>query len=242
MVECDTCNIEVAGSNPVGGSNSRRIMESEFNFNLWDEVYDPQFIEMCRRSRVPEKWLTARNIDAKYKDSIIKPINQYLEYMAFPPKLISIVNNTVTLQYQLFADIYLRKNKDKPYYHSERPWIRQYYQTKESWDSGDLKVTDAYKIFTFWVIDADITAKVYEADGSPFEVPDSVIRFYSIGKWDEYIVPQFIPFKIKLEGSHMKDNGRYGEIYRGSPAFNIEFEANDIIVERVRKFYEEQEK
>ncbi len=242
MVECDTCNIEVAGSNPVGGSNSRRTVDPEFNFNLWDEVYDPQFTEMCRASRVPEKWLTAKNIDGKYKDSIIKPVNQYLEYMAFPPKLISIVNNTVTLQYQLFADIYLRMQKDRPYYHSERPWIRQYYQTKNSWDSGSLSRTPAYKTFTYWIIDADITARVVEPDGSPFEVPDSTVSFYKVQDWEDYIVPQFVSFKFKLDGSHMKDNGRYGEIYRGSPAFNIEFEANDIIVERVRKFYEEQEK
>ena len=217
-------------------------MEPEFNFNLWEEVYDPQFIEMCRQSRVPEKWLVAKNISSKYKDSIIKPVNEYLEYMSFPPSLVSIVDNTVTLQYQLFADIYLRREKNKEYYHSERPWIRQYYKTTESWDGGNLKTTPAYKTFTSWIIDANITAKVYEAENSVFEVPDLAISFYQIPDWDRYIVPQFVPFKFKLEGSHMKDEGRYGEIYRGSPAFNIEFEASDIIVERVRKFYEEQEK
>lgn len=217
------------------------IMQPDFNYNLWEDTYDPQFIDISKKSRVPEKWLVAKRIDQKYKDSIIKPVNEYLEYMAFAPKLISIVGNTVTLQYQIFADIYLRRNRDGSYYHSERPWLRQYYQTKQDWDSGDVKVTQAFKTFTFWTVDADIIARVYEPENSIFEVPESTLSFYSIGPNVDYIAPQFVSFKIKLTGDHMKDNGRYGEIYRGSPIFNIEFDASDIMVERVRKFYEEQE-
>jgi hypothetical protein len=216
-------------------------MEPDYNYNVWEETYDPDFIDMCKRSRLPEKWINSHNIDPKYKDSIIKPINQYLEYMSSPPKLISIVGNTVTLQYQNFADIYIKRRRNGKYYHSERPWLRQYYRSLDNWESDRGLTTDAHKMITTWIVDADVVARVYEPENSPLEVPESTLSFYKTNSSSVYFNPQFVSFKFKLYGNHMKDGGRYGELLKKSPLFNIEFQASDIIIERVRKFYEEEQ-
>jgi hypothetical protein len=46
-----------------------------------------------------------------------------------------------------------------------------------------------------------------------------------------------VPFQFKTVGDHMEYEN-FGRILRQSPMFNLTFEADDIIVERVRKFYE----
>lgn len=215
-------------------------MQSAFNYDLWKETYDPDFTEISRGSRVPDKWMNFDMVSEKYQNSIIKPLNPYMEYMASPPKLISIVGNTITLQYQNFADIYIKRRRKGYLYNSERPWIRQYYQTKDQWGIMDGTATEAFKAITTWIIDANVSARVYEAENSPFIVPEDTIVFEEIPKDCKYLSPQFVKFKFKAYGNHMKNNGLVGELIKCSPFFNIEFEADDIIVERVRKFYEEE--
>jgi hypothetical protein len=54
----------------------------------------------------------------------------------------------------------------------------------------------------------------------------------------KYLEPDFVEFHFKRIGNHMV-NDKFGKIKRGSPMFDIVFQADDIIVERVRKFYEQ---
>jgi hypothetical protein len=53
----------------------------------------------------------------------------------------------------------------------------------------------------------------------------------------KYIEPDFIVFNFKSVGSHMEDK-TFAKIKRQSAMFDIVFEADDIMLERVRNFYE----
>jgi hypothetical protein len=173
----------------------------------------------------------------KYKDAIIKPINPYIDYMCPPPRLLSIENNMVTLQQVNYAEIYLSIRKDG-FYNVDKVWLRQYYQSNDGWETPQGCFDGNYKMFTPWVIDADVEAKITQADNSPFHIDESSIIFGKIPESTIYYDPGFIRVNFKNVGDHMKTD-KLGKIEKHSPLYNITFTADDTIVERVRKFYEE---
>jgi hypothetical protein len=212
-------------------------LDSGFDFELWYNSYDPNFVEITKGSRLPERWMNYGEVLEKYKDSIIKPINPYVDYMCPPPRLVSIVNNTVTLQQANYAEIYLSIRKTG-FYNVDKVWLRQYYQSKDDWETPQDCFGGNYKVFTPWVIDADVEARIHQADNSPFSVVETQHEFKKIPDSTIYYDPGFIGINFKNVGDHMKTDN-LGKIEKHSPLYNITFTADDTIVERVRKFYEE---
>jgi hypothetical protein len=69
---------------------------------------------------------------------------------------------------------------------------------------------------------------VYQQDFSFNKLSNEVLK----------IDPGFVHFHFKSVGTHIVEPG-FAKIPRLSPMFNIRFNASDIMVERVRKFYEQ---
>jgi len=216
------------------------VSDTEYDFNIWYKTLDPVFSDISKKSRLPEKWISFENIrNGKYKNSIIKPINRYVEKLYQPPRLISINNNTVTLRQENHAEIFLLIKKNNKFYNLDRPWMRQYYNTEFSPNIPDNCFNGTYNFYVPWFIDADINIKYVSPDcESPFFVYDNSTIWKTIDKEKKYVEPDFVSFHFKSAGPHMI-NDKFGKIKRYSAMFDMVFTADDIIVERVRKFYEE---
>jgi hypothetical protein len=214
------------------------LKESENNFNIWYDTYDPNFIDINKNSRMPYKWLTySRIIEGRYASSPIKPINKYVEALYPAPILLDISNNMVTLQQRNHADFFLLVRDNGEFYNVDRPWQRQYYQTKESFDIPENCFQEVYKFYVPWFIDQNIEVSFETVDNSPFYIYNKRDMFYRVQGVPEFVEPMFVAFSFKRVGNHMEDND-FGIIKRNSPMFNIKFYADDILVEKIRKFYE----
>lgn len=217
-----------------------QIIEREdgVDYNIWYNTYDPDFIDINLKSFVPYKWMSYSFVaNGKYKDSIIKPINRYVENLYPPPKLVSINNNIVTLRQGNHAEIYLLHGNGE-FYNVDRPHLRQYYQTKVELPLDDDCYENIYKFYVPWFIDANIEVLFYPVEESPFRAYTTAAYFYKVNPQQEFIRPSFVPFAFKKVGDHMIEEN-YGRIKRQSPMFDIVFHADDIMVGKIKEFYEQ---
>lgn len=218
----------------------KMLHNMDYDFDIWYKTKDPIFSDISKKSRLPEKWISYSNVlSGKYKDSILKPINSYVENLYQPPELVSIEDNNVRLRQGNHAEFFLLEKRDGRFVNIDRPWMRQYYNTEESHMPMAGCFPGTFKFYVPWYIDADVHV-FYEqsAVDSPFYVYQNQSKHLVIEEDTEYLEPDFVSFHFKRVGPHMV-NDRFGKIKRESAMFDIVFQADDIIVERVRKFYEQ---
>lgn len=211
-------------------------MES-FNFNLWYDTYDPDFIKISHDSNIPEKWIRYQSISRdKYDDSPIKPINRYVEFLYPRPELVSVEGSRVRLRQKTHADIFLLETRFG-FKNVDRPHMRQYYQTKKDYPLGEDLFEPAFVFYVPWFIDSDIPVRFEKVEDSPFLVYESLFNYKAIPNNMDYIEPHFVPFKFKRKGRHMV-NDSFGKIKRQSPMFDMVFDSSAIMIERIKDFYE----
>jgi len=211
----------------------------KLDFDIWYKSKSESFLYINERSRVTSRWLSYQEgIKDKYTDSIIKPINLYASRLYQKPKMISIKNNEIILQQTNHAEIFLLQKEDG-LYSLDRPWIRQYYLSDQ--DPSELPKNCFDGVFRFympWLIDENINAFIEQPEDSPFTIYPGIMNFKTIPKSTLMIETDFVYFHFKNKGSHMIDH-EFGKIPRFSPMYNIRFQASDIMIERVRKLYEQ---
>lgn len=209
----------------------------DYDFNIWQNTYDPNFINICAQSRIPEKWIRyQRVLDGKNKNSIIKPINKYVEELYPAPKLIKIDKNTVTLRQFSHADIFLLEtgNVLKAL---DRPWMRQFYRSKRHQDDCQNCFDETFVAYVPWFIDENISINIVSVENSPFIVQNTKDSYQKIPNTTDFLQPIMVPFRFSRVGSHMETE-KFGKIKRNTPIFDMVFTADDIIIKRVRDFYE----
>jgi hypothetical protein len=210
------------------------------NFDIWYDTKDPSFTELSQRSNIPFAWLSYGVIlQGKNKDSILKPINRYVERLVPPPKLISIENNIVRLRQGNHAEMFLLEKDDGEFYNVDRPWQRQYYNTALDFDAEDC-FPGTFKFYVPWFIDEDVMVYFYPPEeDTPFQTYPSIAPYKQVPINARFVEPHFVPFRFKRVGTHMV-NDKFGKIPKQSAMYDMVFYANDIIVERVKEFYEKQ--
>jgi hypothetical protein len=205
--------------------------------NAWEESLDPTFVELCHKSFLPKKWISYQSISRNIFDQLpLKPINRYAEFLHKMPELISINNNTITLRQKTHAEIFIL-NENNSFKNIDRPWMRQYYKTAKKYSEDQTCFEPAYIFYVPWAIDDEVSATFSESPDSPFKIYESTQKYLPIDPSSEYIEPLFVPFKFKKTGTHIK-TPEFGRIKGGSPMFDISFVASDILIERVKEFYE----
>jgi hypothetical protein len=95
-----------------------------------------------------------------------------------------------------------------------------------------------FKFYAPWYIDEDVHISYENSEDSPFYIYNKDSLHNSTPEDTKYLEPDFISFHFKRVGPHMV-NERFGKIKRDSPMFDIVFHGSDIIVQRVRNFYEQ---
>lgn len=208
------------------------------NFEIWYETKDPNFTELSRRSNIPMNWMSYQVVlSGDNKDSIIKPINRYVERLVPPPKLISIKDNIVRLRQGNHAEMFLLEKEDGEFYNVDRPWQRQYYNTALDLEAEDC-FPGTFKFYVPWFIDENIPVYFHPSEEeSPFRTFPTMAPYHKVPSDVRFVEPHFVPFRFKRVGSHMI-NDKFGKIPRQSAMYDMVFYADDIIIERVKEFYD----
>lgn len=215
-----------------------QIRELKEDFDIWYKTPTESFLYINERSRVFPRWLSYQEVikDAKYTNSTLKPINMYAKFLYPGPKLMDITDNIITLQQGNHAEIFLLED-EKEFYNIDRPWIRQYYLSNASHTISKNCFPGIFRFYVPWLIDANVTVEVIQADNSPFHIYNRFIDFKKLDKDIHRIDPEFIDFSFKNYGSHMIEPG-FAKIPRQSPMFNLKFKASDIMVNEIKEYYE----
>lgn len=214
------------------------LTNTDYDFGVWKSSYDPNFVEISFKSRVPEKWLNFQKIASseKYKSSIIKPINAYAEALYPAPKLISINNNFIILRQYTHAEVFILVNeKDRKFL--DRPWMRQFYKSSYIADLDPECFDDTFVAYTPWVIDSACEVKfVIPEEESAFKIFETTRYCADIPADTRYLEPFMIPFRFKKDGSHMAD-AEFGKVRKMSPLYDMVIPRNDIIDLGLKEFY-----
>lgn len=208
------------------------------DFYIWQNSPDKSFLYINQRSRIRDRWLRYSTVleDGKYTESIIKPINFYVQNLYPAPILLDITGNTITLQQQNHAEIFLLQKVDE-FYNIDRPHMRQYYLSDTKLEVPEDCFPGVFRFYVPWIIDEDVSVNIVRPEEeSPFLIQEKSIQFTSKDSETLYIDPFMVDFQFKKIGSHMVDPD-FAKIKRKMPMFNLQFTVNDIIVERVRNFY-----
>jgi hypothetical protein len=207
------------------------------DFNIWYKSFDKSFLYINERSNIKDEWLDYDEIlKSKYKNTILKPINKYMEKLSIPPKLISIKNNVVTLCQENFAEIFLLQKKDSSSLRAiEKIHMRQFYLSNENLsDDGDC-FKPTFRWAMPWFIDSDdIDIQIINIKESPFYFYNT--SFISKQNKNKRVDPKMLFFKFKNVGSHMVDD-EYARIKRNQQAYFIQFSCNDIMIRKIEEFY-----
>lgn len=223
---------------PSGDKVTVIMSRTSENFNIWYKSDTESFLEINSKSNIRPSWLKYSEVlNGNYCHSIIKPINHYVESLYIKPKLISIIDNTVTIQQTNHAEIFLlKKETDTTLKALDRPHMRQFYMSDKMIPLNDELYEQVYRFYIPWFLDIDgVNIKILQAENSPFVIEEK--EFISKAHNDtEIIDPEMVFFNFKSVGPHMID-GEYGRIKRQSPMFNMQFIADDIMIERIKEFY-----
>ena len=208
------------------------------DFYIWQNSPDKSFMYINQRSRINDRWLRYLTVleDGKYTESILKPINFYVQNLYPAPILLDITGNTVTLQQQNHAEIFLLQKVDE-FYNIDRPHMRQYYLSDTKLEVPEDCFPGVFRFYVPWIIDENVSVNILRpSEESPFLIQEKTIQFMKQSDSTQYIDPFMIDFQFKKIGSHMVDKD-FAKIKRKVPMFNLQFTVSDIIVERVRNFY-----
>lgn len=209
------------------------------DFDIWNNTNDPDFIDINLKSNVRYSWLSFNRIaKGKYKDSVIKPINKYVEVLYPQPELMSISEEEIVLQQKNHAEIAIGY-KNGILTTVDKPHIRQYYNSADTYDIPDFCFPKVFKAYMPWIFDENIEVAIEPIEGSPFFIYPTTHQFTKVDTNSLYYSPPFIPFSFKNVGSHMIRDKAYGKILIGSPMFNIIIKSNKEIRRKIEKFYEE---
>lgn len=212
------------------------LNELKHDFKIWENSSDKSFLYINERSRVFERWLSYQEGLVGLRDSIIQPINLYSRRLYPAPKLISIIDNEVVLQQRNHAEFFLLI-EDKEFYNVDRPWVRQYYRSDEPHKAPKGCFSGNYRFYVSWLLNADISVKFEQAENSPFFIYPKEFTFKYLDPNLARFEPPMIDFNFKNTGSHMIDE-EFGKIPRLQPMFNMRFKVDDIMIQRVKEFYE----
>jgi hypothetical protein len=208
-------------------------------FNIWYKSYTESFLDINKKSNIRPSWLEYSYVlDGEYGNSIIKPINHYVEKLYIKPNLLSIKNNLVVLQQTNHAEIFLLKmNFENRLKALDRPHMRQFYMSDRIKYIENNKFDQMYRFYVPWFLDIDnVKIKIKQPENSPFIIEEKEFISKKYSKNDKHVDPEMIFFNFLSNGSHMIDE-EYGRIKRLSPMFNLEFDADDIIIDKIKGFY-----
>lgn len=223
-----------------GQDKPQMFSNFEKDFDIWYKSKNQSFLYITKRSCPFPSWYSYEKVKNNnfYKNSPIKPINNYVMNLYPPPKLVHIKDNRVRLRQGNHAEIFLLVKEDGSFYNLDRPWIRQYYLSDKDYSQDKSCFEGIFRFYVPWVLDFNVTARILKPEEeSPFLIYEDVINFSQIPTNTLEIEPPFVNFHFKKEGAHMIDRD-FAKIKRQSPMYDIEFELNDImLLNRIKEFY-----
>lgn len=203
----------------------------------WLQCHSNSFIEIQNIAKVKPNWKSFKKVleNSQYKNSILKPINNYVLHLYPKPELISYKEDELVLRQKTHADIWLYDYK-KYLYVLDRPHQRQLYPSQiKSFLPNTLVYPDQFRFYVPWVFDypCEVLYRNVKNENSPFLILEKNINYDYIDNSLQEIDTEFIPFYIYKESKYKIDSD-YGIIKFGTPMYDIIIKDKNIIKEIIK--------
>lgn len=207
-----------------------KIKGSEF----WVNSSHLTFRDILIESRIPGKWSVFSNIEHKYYDYILKPINRYVSNLYPKPELVSYDKTSIRLRQHTHAEIWVEPQEDG-LYALDKTWQRQFYPSENMLVNPEC-FDATYKFYMPWLPDLDISGKVVNPNikDPVFIISEDTLIFNKLNPKQQFIDVPFVQFKIKKQGPHMKTD-EYGIIDIHTPMYDLILELPEQEIDRVRR-------
>jgi hypothetical protein len=229
----------------------KNILKTPYESESWSKMGTMSFAEIMAYSNMFPKWADWHQVkySKEYASSILKPVNLYASFFSIRPSVKRISDTVVILEYYNYADIlvqiadpplgHLGIFKSQPineiFYSVDKVWQRQFYPSPNEYDiENEYIISDrCFKIYTPWVIDENVSFKVY----SSIEDPSLLIinqsgSFTKSDENDRIKEPVFVDFYFTKSKRHMQTE-TVGVIERGSYIFEMEVTADKELIDRL---------
>ena len=217
----------------MNNSNAvNHIVGSEY----WLGSANIDFYEIQKTSNVPSKWINIEGVlKSKYKNNILKPINEYVINFGIKPELI-LKEDCIILRQYTHADIWVEKKETHNLYALDKTWLRQFYPSDKTLERNSECYLAQYKMYTQWIIDAEVDIEIKNISNSPFFIFSDKIKLNKIDTGLKHIYPKWVYFLIKKQESMLKDE--FVIIEKNTPAFDIIIKDKDIIKKIIKEYNE----
>jgi hypothetical protein len=212
------------------------VLNNIVGSTFWINSANIDFYQIQSDSNVPTKWTKIDGVlKSKYKNKIVKPINEYSINFGIKPELI-LENGYIVLRQYTHADIWVEKKGTKHLNALDKTWLRQFYPSDKILQNRDDCYLAQYKMYTQWIVDENIDIEIRSIPNSPFFVFPEIIKLNKIDIKLKHIYPKWIYFLIKKQDSMVKDG--FFIIENNTPAFDIIIKDKDIIKMIVKEYSE----
>ena len=162
--------------------SEHKLLNNILGSEYWVNSGKLDFYEIQSASNVPHKWTKNEAVlKSKYKNKIIKPINAYAINFGIKPELI-VNDDHIVLRQLTHADIWVEQKGKNKLYALDKTWMRQFYPSDQTLQEQEDCYIAQYKMYTPWIIDADVIVDIVTIPGSPFFVYPDTLNFNKINR------------------------------------------------------------
>lgn len=206
---------------------------------FWLNSYNLSFRDIVDKSNCSRKHVEYHYVlsNDKIKNSILKPVNDYVYNLYPAPELIKYEDGYIYLRQRTHAEIWVKRDYRLGFYFLDRPHIRQFY-TSDKIIKAENTFMVPYRFYSPWFIDLEGDFEVLQVKDEycPFIIEESTHS--KIDTNLNILEPTFINFLFKKTGEHML-NPVHGKISIGTPMFDIKKQVTELEYQRFEKFYRE---
>lgn len=204
----------------------------------WINSEDLSFSSILRQSKIPDHWARYDSKHIRDIRSVLNPVNKYVLSLYPRPKILSIVDNLVTLRQRTHAEIWVEDKGSDVVYAVDKCHQRQFYPSKNDMNAkGCFSAT--YKFYIPWFInkDVDVIIDTVQDEVTPFYVDKKIFTSRLIGMSTPYADTDFVDFKIKNSGDYFLKEG-YGIISKSTAMYDMSVVLTDEEISKLKEDYE----
>lgn len=190
----------------------------------WIDMQNSNFIDIINKSNIQfDDWKNFQYVlSGEHKNSLLKPVNNYVNYFGIKPDIVKIKNGHYSIRYRSYSEIFLYLKKDNSLYAVEKSWLRQFYLSPNLYEElpDNVLSKNVYRFFIPWFLDQDIEYSIKQSESNSVKIIESKGQFNKSNIETDIKDTGFVDFYFTNSKEHMI-NKNLGLIKRGTPLYEI---------------------
>lgn len=204
---------------------------------FWLSTHSMSFADIVNKSNCNRLFVEYQYVlkNSVVKNSILKPVNDYVYNLYPAPEFIKYEDGYVYLRQRTHAEIWVKLDYTLGFYFLDRPHIRQFYCSQKTFKADNTFLTP-YRFYEPWFFDLNREYEILavEDEYTPFVIEESTVPVFNTNL--PVFEPHFTNFLFKKNGDHMLDP-THGKISIGTPMYDMKIKVDERELSLLKDFY-----